>query len=65
MAYIIDNYELSTAEEPLIIVQPKLLFDKIPFPKPTNPQFKFIDLFAGIVINNLILIVKKLLNNEK
>jgi DNA (cytosine-5)-methyltransferase 1 len=48
MAYTIDNYELSTVAEPLIVVQPKLFFDKIPFPKPTNPQFKFIDLFAGI-----------------
>jgi DNA (cytosine-5)-methyltransferase 1 len=48
MAYIIDNYELSTVAEPMFVVQPKLFFDEIPFPKPINPQFKFIDLFAGI-----------------
>jgi DNA (cytosine-5)-methyltransferase 1 len=48
MEYIIDNHELSSAEEPLFVAQQKLFFDEIPFPKPHNPQFKFIDLFAGI-----------------
>lgn len=45
-AYVTDNQQLNMVSESLI--QPQLLFEEVPFPKPKNPKFKFIDLFAGI-----------------
>lgn len=39
--------ELSIAEEPLIQSYLPIIWD-VPFPSPTKPKFKFIDLFAGI-----------------
>ncbi|NJN33016.1 MAG: DNA cytosine methyltransferase [Saprospiraceae bacterium] len=39
---------LPQQNKPTYSVQPEILFDKIPFPSPKNPKFKFIDLFAGI-----------------
>lgn len=43
------NYYKSAENKPLKdISQMRLVFDDIPYPSPANPNFTFIDLFAGI-----------------
>jgi DNA (cytosine-5)-methyltransferase 1 len=44
--YEITENETITVSDPLI--QEVIQFEKVPFPAPKNPKFKFIDLFAGI-----------------
>lgn len=46
--YSIDNQLLSEVNEPVIDLQPEIVFHKIPFPTLKKTTFKFIDLFAGI-----------------
>lgn len=46
--FYIENSKTFIIEEPVIPLQRQFIFNKVPFPAPQKPKFKFIDLFAGI-----------------
>jgi DNA (cytosine-5)-methyltransferase 1 len=47
-SYLNQEQALNICAEPLRPLLPEFRFNKIPFPIPAQPKFKFIDLFAGI-----------------